>query len=116
MVCNIFSNSLLVFKFFFFVFQAELSVFPPPPLPSFLRLACLQLGLNDDASSMASMSPMGSVSSFGGSSVAGSKEERARERRRKDELRAKLAGLPSPQYEYELVAPEVGWFAFGLLP
>ncbi|CAN0497420.1 unnamed protein product, partial [Laminaria digitata] len=75
---------------------------PSPCAPVYV-----QLGLNDDASSMASMSPMGSVSSFGGSSVAGSKEERARERRRKDELRAKLAGLPSPQYEYELVAPEV---------
>ncbi|CAM9889494.1 unnamed protein product, partial [Ectocarpus fasciculatus] len=64
-----------------------------------------QLGLNDDAS-MASMSPMGSVSSFGGGPV-GSKEERARERRRKEELRAKLSGLPAPQYEYELVAPDV---------
>lgn len=57
---------------------------------------------------MASMSPVGSVSSFGGS-VVSAKEERARERRRKDELRAKLAGLPSPQFDYELVAPEVQW-------
>lgn len=54
---------------------------------------------------MASMSPMGSVSSFGGS--VSSKEMKARERRRKEELRAKLSGLPTPQYEYELVAPEV---------
>lgn len=54
---------------------------------------------------MASMSPMGSVSSFGGS--VSSKEMKARERRRKEELRAKLSGLPAPQYEYELVAPEV---------
>ncbi|CAN0021231.1 unnamed protein product [Ectocarpus sp. 6 AP-2014] len=71
---------------------------PVPGTPS-------TLGLNDDAS-MASMSPMGSVSSFGGGPV-GSKEERARERRRKEELRAKLSGLPAPQYEYELVAPDV---------
>lgn len=51
------------------------------------------------------MSPMGSVSSFGGSLSA--KEERTREKRRKAELKAKLEGLPAPQYDYELVAPEV---------
>lgn len=50
---------------------------------------------------------MGSVSSFGGSLSA--REERAREKRRKIELRAKLEGLPAPQYDYELVAPEVGF-------
>lgn len=54
---------------------------------------------------MASMSPMGSVSSFGG--VVSAKEMKAREKRRREELRAKLSGLPSPQYEYELVAPDV---------
>lgn len=63
-----------------------------------------QLGLNDDAS-MASMSPMGSVSSCSGLSVLSS-----REKRRKEELKLKLSGLPAPQYEYELVAPNVsGW-------
>lgn len=72
---------------------------------SFAFVDTSKLGLNDDAS-MASMSPMGSVSSFGGGAL-GAKEMRAREKRRKEELRAKLSGLPAPQYEYELVAPDV---------
>lgn len=65
-----------------------------------------ELGLNDDAS-MASMSPGGmSISSYG-SSMLGPKEQRAREKRRREELRNKLEGLPAPQNEYGLVAPEV---------
>ncbi|CAN0368960.1 unnamed protein product, partial [Discosporangium mesarthrocarpum] len=62
------------------------------------------LGLNDDTSSLASMSPGGP---FGSTGRPGGREERLREKRRKEELRAKLQGLPTPQYDYKLLAPEV---------
>lgn len=65
---------------------------------------------------MASMSPGGmSISSYG-SSMLGPKEQRAREKRRREELRNKLEGLPAPQNEYGLVAPEVGDFTITLVP